>query len=146
MRDQLSMLSAIRDRKAKYCRFVDTKRWDDLADILIANPKLRFYATDGSLIFGFDSTAEWIDLMKSYLDGAHTIHQIHNEEFEVVSDTEIRAIWSMEDYLKLAEGPDRPASMHGFGHYHETWRLEDGKWRIAKIDLRRTILEITPRP
>lgn len=39
----------------------------------------------------------------------------------------------------------RPASIHGYGHYHESWEFEDGQWRIAKLELRRTILEITPK-
>jgi hypothetical protein len=51
----------------------------------------------------------------------------------------------MEDYLILAEGNDRPASQHGYGHYYETWRLVDGTWRLAQLDLRRTIFEIKPR-
>lgn len=145
MQDQLALINIIRSQKAKYCRFVDTKKWEDFADLIVENPILRFYSTDDELLYGFGSAAEWIQLMKSYLDGAHTIHQVHNDEIEVVSDSEVRAIWSMEDYLILAEGGDRPASMHGYGHYYETWRLEDGKWRLAELDLRRTILEIKPR-
>jgi hypothetical protein len=145
MRDDLVLMNTIRDRKAKYCRFVDTKRWDELAALLVEHPRLRFYGVDGALLYEFDSAATWIDLMKSYLKGAHTSHQVHNSEIEVVSDSEVRAIWSMEDNLILAEGGDRPASQHGYGHYHETWRFVDGDWRITEIDLYRTILEIVPR-
>ncbi len=145
MQDQLSLINTIRVRKAKYCRFVDTKRWSDLADLLVEKPELRFFDPDGKLLYAFDSTAEWIQLMENYLAGAHTIHQVHNDEIEMISDSEVRAIWSMEDYLILAEGGDRPASMHGYGHYHETWKSVDGSWRIAVLELRRTILEIKPR-
>ncbi|WP_454857742.1 nuclear transport factor 2 family protein [Rhizobium binxianense] len=145
MQDQLSLMNAIRVQKAKYCRFVDEKRWDDFADLIVENPRLRFYAPDGTLQYGFDSAAEWLQIMKRYLEGAHTIHQVHNDEIEIVSDSEVRAIWSMEDYLILAEGDDRPASQHGYGHYHEIWRLVDGKWRLAELDLRRTILEVKLR-
>lgn len=145
MQDQLALTNTIRVQKAKYCRFVDTKRWDDLADLLVEKPKLRFFAPDGTLLYGFDSTAEWIQLMRNYLNGAHTIHQVHNDEIEIIADSEVRAIWSMEDYLILAEGEDRPASMHGYGHYHETWRFAGGGWRLAELELRRTILEIKPR-
>jgi hypothetical protein len=50
---------------------------------------------------------------------------VHNDELTQVSDTEIRAIWSMEDcvmYLTTAYGALR-----------------------ACMELRRTILEITPK-
>ena len=39
----------------------------------------------------------------------------------------------------------RPARHHGFGHYHETWVLEDGAWPMARMELRRTILEVTSK-
>jgi hypothetical protein len=145
MNTDLVLVNTISDRKAKYCRYVDTKRWDDLSELLVEKPRLRFYDPQGALLSGFDTTEEWIATMKDYLDGAHTIHQVHNGEIEVVSDQEVRAIWSMEDYLILAAGPDRPASMHGYGHYHETWILADGVWRIAAIELQRTILHFEPR-
>ncbi|KQV78139.1 hypothetical protein ASC90_27095 [Rhizobium sp. Root1220] len=106
---------------------------------------LRFFAPDGSLLYEFDSRAEWMKVMEPFLEGAQTIHQVHNDEIEVISDTEVRAIWSMEDYLLLAPGNDRPQSIHGFGHYHETWRLLDGSWRLVELELHRTILSVVPR-
>jgi hypothetical protein len=143
--DPLLLIHAIRGQKARYCRFVDTKEWRELAELIVERPRLRFYAPDGTLQYRFDSTAEWIDLMTTYLAGAHTIHQVHNDEIEIISPSEIRAIWSMEDYLILAPGEDRPASIHGYGHYYETWRLFAGRWQLTELDLYRTILEIKPR-
>ena len=145
MDDDLALMNIIRYRKAKYCRFVDTKQWDDLAALLVPRPTLRFFDAERVLLYEFDSTEKWIELMKAYLAGAHTIHQVHNSEIEVVSNVEVQAIWSMEDYLILAEGHDRPASVHGYGHYHETWRLMENAWRITRIDLYRTILLVEPR-
>ncbi len=61
-----------------------------------------------------------------------------------ISDTEISAIWSMEDMLIFAKSsPDQPGRMHGYGHYYELWRRGPEGWRIARIDLRRTILEFS---
>lgn len=145
MNDDLVLMNLIRDRKAKYCRFVDTKRWDELATLLVEEPRLRFFDTEGGLLYEFDSAEKWIALMKDYLKGARTIHQVHNSEIEIVSENEVRAIWSMEDYLILAEGEGRPASQHGYGHYHEVWKLVEGSWRIAEIELYRTILQVEHR-
>jgi len=64
---------------------------------------------------------------------AQSSYQVHNDELAQVSDTEIRAIWSMEDCVIFPEadaGATRPARHHGYGHYHETWVLEDGAWLI----------------
>jgi hypothetical protein len=124
---------------------VDTKRWDKLRELLIEWPRLRFYDPDGTLLYAFDSAIEWLDLTGTMLEGAHTIHQVHNDEIELISMDEVQVIWSMEDYLIFAEGGNGPKSIHGWGHYHETWRLVGGHWRISDLELRRTILQIEPR-
>ncbi len=139
-----ALVNTVRRQKAKYCRLVDTKRWDDFAALIVDRPELRFYGPDGALLYAFDSLPEYMKVTKKFLEGAHTIHQIHNDEIDVLSETEVHGIWSMEDYLKLAPGDNRPRSMHGYGHYHETWRFEAGNWRLFKLDLRRTILEVVP--
>jgi len=35
MQDQLALINIIRSQKAKYCRFVDTKKWEDFADLIV---------------------------------------------------------------------------------------------------------------
>jgi hypothetical protein len=47
-------------------------------------------------------------------------------EIELVSATEARGVWAMNDWV------DQPAfTLDGWGHYHERYVLEDGAWRIA---------------
>jgi hypothetical protein len=145
MFDELVLRNIIREQKAKYCRFVDTKQWDKLCELLIEWPRLRFYDPDGTLLFAFDSAVEWLDLTSTMLEGARTIHQVHNDEIEFISNEEVRVTWSMEDYIIFAEGGDGPKSLHGWGHYHETWRLIGASWRLSDLELRRTILQIAPR-
>jgi hypothetical protein len=41
----------------------------------------------------------------------------------------------MEDFIRA---PDRKTVLyHGMGHYTESYRIEDGQWRIAKTRLTR---------
>ena len=140
MKEQLTVKDTIRVQKAKYCRLVDTKRWGDLAELIVDEPVLRFFDPGGALLYEFNSAADWLRLAKTTLEGAQTIHQVHNDEIEVISDSEVRAIWSMEDYLIFPEGTGGPPSQHGYGHYYETWLLVDGNWRLVELELRRTIL------
>lgn len=133
-------------RKARYCRYVDTKLWGEFRKLFADEPEIRFFDPDGNATFSFASVDEFVDVSARYLEGARTIHQVHNAEMERVADDRVNAIWSMEDYLVFPEADDtRPATMHGYGHYHETWNFEDGNWRISKLELRRTILEITSK-
>jgi 3-phenylpropionate/cinnamic acid dioxygenase small subunit len=146
MDNATELMAHIRVLKSRYCRFVDTKDWRAFAGLFSEHARLRFIGESGEIVAGFDQPKEFFDQTKAFLAGARTIHQVHNDELEIVSESEIRAIWSMEDYVIFPDIDDgRPASLHGYGHYHETWRLEPSGWRLARLELRRTILEIKPK-
>ena len=40
-------------------------------------------------------------------------------------------IWSLQDFIVWPDG----SRLHGYGHYHETYALEGGEWRIASSTL-----------
>jgi len=145
----MTPIAQVRTAKARYCRFADTKQWQAFAALFVASPEILIYGTDGQLEYSFDTRAAFVAACEGYLAGTQSIHQVHNDELEQVSDTEIRAIWSMEDCVIFpavdAAIDPRPARHHGYGHYHESWVLEDGAWRLARMELRRTILEITSK-
>jgi len=51
----------------------------------------------------------------------------------------------MEDKLRWAEGSDSPIrALHGYGHYHETYRKIGGEWRIQSMKLTRLRLDTEP--
>ncbi|WP_414814753.1 nuclear transport factor 2 family protein [Rhizobium sp. IY2] len=146
MQSDIEAFEAIGFQKARYCRYIDTKRWDEFGKLFSTEPEVRFMDPEGNTVGAFNSVADFVAVTARYLEGARTIHQVHNAELERVSAHQVTAIWSMEDYLVFpVEDETRPASMHGYGHYHETWELADGQWRIVKLALRRTILEIKPK-
>jgi len=146
MHQDIQAFAEIGMRKARYCRYVDTKHWEEFRELFSDTPDIRFIDTEGRTIHAFTSVDEFVTKTAGYLEGARTIHQVHNAEMERSAADQVQAVWSMEDYLVFPAGDDqRPASMHGYGHYHETWVFEDGQWRIAKLELRRTILEVTPK-
>lgn len=143
----MSAFDQVRAAKARYCRHADTKQWDAFASAFVAHPQILIYDAADQLMVSFETREAFVAAARGYLEGAQSIHQVHNEELTQLSDTEINAIWSMEDcviFPDVADDP-RPARHHGYGHYHERWILEDGAWRLARMELRRTILEITPK-
>lgn len=141
-----SPTESVRRAKARYCRFVDTKDWQSFRTLFVDRPTIRVYDPTGGLVATFDTREEYIVAASSFVEGGHTIHQLHNDEIDQVSDTEIAAIWSMEDLLVFpAPRADQPLRFNGFGHYHETWTLGPAGWRIARLELRRTILDIKHR-
>ena len=141
----LAAFDQVRQAKARYCRYLDTRQWDAFTGLFVPAPDIRIHDTDDALVAAFTSRDAFTASAREYLAGARSIHQVHNSELTLVSDGEIGAIWSMEDYIVFPEqADDRPARHHGYGHYHETWVHGAGGWRLARLDLRRTILEITP--
>lgn len=141
--EDISPTERVRRAKARYCRFVDSKLWDDFAELFVTYPRIRMYDQDQNLLFAFDSRNEFIASTMSFLEGARSSHHIHNDEIDLISESEISAIWAMEDFVVIPEPlSHQPAMLHGFGHYHETWVLTPGGWRIASLDLRRTILNV----
>ena len=57
------------------------------------------------------------------------------EQARALAADELEA--SMED---IVVAPDRSV-VHGWGHYHETYRIIDGQWRFATVHLTRLRLE-----
>lgn len=138
-------IELVRQAKARYCRYLDTKKWDAFAELFIADPEISIYGTSGELLIGFSSRESFTSAARGYLTGAQSIHQVHNDELTQRSEGEIGAIWSMEDHILFPKADDgRPSRHHGYGHYHETWVHTADGWRIASLELHRTILEITP--
>lgn len=134
----------IRTAKARYCRFLDTKQWSAFGELLVPAPHIQFFDPSGALMVTFDSRDVFVESARSFLEGAHSIHQVHNDELIWVSANEVSAIWSMEDYVVYPSAKaGQPSAVHGYGHYHETWVLSPEGWQIARLEMRRTILETT---
>ena len=132
-------IEEIKRLKAKYFRCFDTKDWEGWLSVFTDDVVLEFSvavpARDGSREVAFTrlETKQGLrDFVVPYTDPAQTVHHGHTPEIEIVSDTEARGIWAMEDivdhYTDVA---------HGYGHYHETYRKVAGEWRIARVRLTR---------
>ena len=63
-------------------------------------------------------------------------------EVEVTSPTTARAVFAMEDLIWWPEGT-QPRTLHGWGHYHETYIKTGGKWLIKTLRLTRLRVEQT---
>jgi len=64
---------------------------------------------------------------------------VHAPEIELTSATAARGIWALNDVVRLV-----PAlSLHGYGHYHETYEKIDGRWRIKASKLTRLREDVT---
>ena len=153
---ELHSIEDIKKLKARYCRYFDTKRWDDyfalfasdaifdmrsagsvgavdhVADDSQAAPELEGYQV------GRDNIAA--HLMKIVADITSSIHFCHTPEIELTSADTATGIWTLDDWHQFHAGPLR--SFHGFGHYEDTYIREGGKWFIQSTRLTRLRVDV----
>ena len=139
--ERLLAIEAIKQTKARYFRFMDTKDWASFATVFAPDAQMDMREenqADDSLITGNEAIANFV---RSWVDALVTVHHGHMPEIEFTSDTTANVIWAMED--KLWKNPDRPvanwpfAAMHGYGHYRETYRKVGDRWLIQTTKLTR---------
>lgn len=138
--DRLQAIEAIRALKARYFRLMDTKQWDDLrgvftADMQVVTPEGKVYTEGGDT---------YAAALRHSLEHAVSCHQGFNGEIEIVDADNARAIWPMQDVIEWEDRHPKAGwkSILGRGHYHETYRRENGEWRIATLTLTRLRLDV----
>src|ERR1700694_2719939 len=141
--DELIAIRAIEGVKARYCRFLDTKRWADWGMLFTENATLDVSEDvtpemGPQIIHGRQAIVAQV---RGVVDTARTTHQVHSPEITLISATAANGIWAMHDVVVWPDGVARPVpglnSLTGFGHYHETYALVAGEWRIAPLRLSR---------
>lgn len=127
---------AISELKARYCRFLDTKRWDDWGMLFVED--YRMDVSDRSNIAPIIGRQAVVDFVIAQLAGAETAHHAHSPEIVVEGD-EATAVWAMQDRVVYGRSG---MSITGYGHYHEKLVRSDGCWQIAELRLTRLRVEM----
>lgn len=141
--EELTALERIKQVKGAYCRTIDTKDWDGYANLFTKDAVMNVdtgISTQGGdpkpqpEVRGRENIKEMIARL---LVNANTVHQVHTPEIELLSATSAKAVWAMEDVVEMPG-----FHLHAFGHYHEHYVIEDGRWRISSLHLTRTRIEM----
>ena len=137
--EHLMATEEIKQLKARYFRCMDTKDWSGFEQVFAADAvmdmssEMRDQTTRGGITRG---AAQIAAMVRTVVGPVVTVHHGHMPEIEITSPTTARGVWAMEDKLRWPEGsPVR--TMHGYGHYHETYERTDDGWRIKTITLTR---------
>jgi hypothetical protein len=138
-------LEAIRQLKARYCRFLDTKDIEAWKTVFAPEVVVRLDmaistgGADGQTAPELHGLEEFLPVVLGGVEGAQTKHHCHTPEITLASDATASAIWAMEDLLLFPDG----GQLFGAGHYHETYEKRSGGWVITSLHLTRTILRFT---
>jgi hypothetical protein len=138
-------LEAIRQLKARYCRFLDAKDaggwrsvFTDDVEVLL-DMAVSTGGADPMTAPPVEGVDNFVPMVLASLEGAQTMHHCHTPEITLTSAETATGIWAMEDWIIFANGNE----LHGAGHYHETYEKVDGAWQIKTLHLTRTIQRIS---
>ena len=148
--DRKVAVEEIKRLMARRLRAMDTKDWalydtchapDVTVDSFQGQPAQHRPA--GNVAQGKEGILQAI---RNLVDGKvklTTVHHAHTPEIDILSPTEARGVWAMEDHLSWQQGAAK-GELHGYGHYHETYRKLPEGWRIQSRKLTRLRVDQTP--
>ena len=132
-----SAYEAIRQLKARYFRYMDTRRWQDLRGLLSDDFVGDYGPSDEEQFAGPD---EFIAKLQINFKDATTVHHGHMPEIELDGNDRATAMWAMEEIVQTPE-----YDLHAYGHYADGYRRVDGVWLISNTQVTRLKLDITPK-
>jgi SnoaL-like domain len=139
--EKLLAIEEIKQLKARYFRCVDTKDWVGFKAVF--TPDALFDISQdvpGCILVGPEKIAAAVSVP---LTGCVSVHHGHCPEIAITSDTTASGIWAMEDILRWGEDSASPSqTLHGYGHYIETYEKIRGRWCIKTMKLQRLRVDI----
>jgi hypothetical protein len=112
----------IRRLKARYCLYVDLKRWDALGDLFSHDAVFEFNDRDTRLV----GRAEIAAYVAETVGESRTSHHASCADIELVTADDARATWELhyttEDVAQAA-----------YGFYEDEYRRDGGTWRFHRV-------------
>jgi hypothetical protein len=145
--EELKIIDDVRQLKARYFRFLDTKDWEGFADVFCRDATADYRTgtavdpEDGSqeaalsADFVVRGGREIMALVRDAVGESTTVHHGHCHEVWVDSPDAARGVIAMVDIITNSRTGE--LLLEGYGHYHETYRREGDAWRIASLRLSR---------
>lgn len=130
--DGLLEIESIKLLKARYCRYLDQRDWVEWRTLLADDFVTDMTDIGGTVITGADTFVNFCRMMLGR-SSQRTVHQVHAPEIVMTSATTATGVWALNDIVRLAPG----LTLHGYGHYRETYEKTDGQWRITSSRLTR---------
>jgi hypothetical protein len=131
-------IEAIKQLKARYCRYLDEKDWGAWRDLFHDDFTSVIAGPGGRQTVGADHFVTYVrrTLGKS---SQPTVHQVYAPEITLTSATTATGVWALNDVVRLIPA----VTLHGYGHYHETYEKSEGRWRIKTSTVTRLREDVT---
>lgn len=128
----LEAIELIKQLKARYFRFLDTRNLEGLQTVFTSDATASFIGGDYDFqLSGWDQLEAFYT--KSFTGQSFGMHNGHHPEICVDGDT-ATGIWYLQDIFVSLE---HNMTITGSALYDDEYRLEQGQWRIAKTGYKR---------
>jgi SnoaL-like domain len=136
----LVALEEIRRLKYRYCRLLDQKRFDELAELFVEDATAA-YGGGATTLTGREAIVDWLrDAMAS--TSMITSHQVGQPEIDLVSADEATATWALHDVVILTE---LALMVQGASFYEDRYVRVEDRWLIRHTGYKRMYEELVPR-
>ena len=130
--DRLIAIEDIKVLRARYCRFIDMKLWDDLRSLLHKDISLDLSSSNGQPpIIGRD---DFVLYVSNRFSNEPSLHLNFLPEIEILSPGEATAIWAQEHFLYPLWVKGEKHS-HGYGWSEDRYEKVDGDWQVRSVRL-----------
>ena len=128
----LESIELIKQLKARYFRFLDTRNIDGLRTVFTSDATASFVGGD------YDFQLDGWDQLEAFYKQSFTgqnfgMHNGHHPEICVDGDT-ATGIWYLQDIFVSLE---HDITITGSALYEDEYRREDGEWRISRTGYQR---------
>lgn len=140
--EHLNDIEDIKQLKARYCRLIDQKKWDELEAEFMPDAAIEIAGAPGGAddTQRFTSSHAFIEGLRQLMGPLVSVHQVHAPEIAVLDAENAHGTWTISDRLVFPDGNPLKV-LHGWGIYHETYRKISGTWRFASLRLERLLVE-----
>ncbi len=140
--EQLNDIEDIKQLKARYCRLIDQKKWEELEADFVTDATIEIAGAPGGAddTQNFSSAHAFIEGLRQLMGPLVSVHQVHAPEIEILDADTAQGTWTISDRLVFPDGNPLKI-LHGWGIYHETYKKISGRWRFASVRLERLLVE-----
>lgn len=136
--EELLAIEAIKRLKYAYLRAVDTHDWALMRSTLTDDCVARY----NSGKYSFDGGDAVVEGVSAFMDSPRVLtqHQCHHPEIDILSDTEARGKWAMQD---IVFNFDENWMLFGTAIFSDEYRREADGWKKSRIAYRRIVETVT---
>lgn len=135
--DSAELLREVTALKTQYCNLLDSKDWHAWANLFTADAAMQVGPSPDAVVRGREKIHA---LLARQLRKATTVHQARAPEVMQEGDDRVRVVWAMNDRVQTPL-----YLLEGAGFYEDHYVRTAGGWKIARVRLHRTKVDLQPR-